>query len=126
MTNSEFQTVVDRTLNQVELHMETVADALDLDVDLNRAGSVLNIVIKDCGTLVLNSQGAVQELWLAAKCGGFHYRWVAVPSQEGGYWQDSRSQAVFHEHFVQVLAQQLGPDLGLRYQALGVRGLGGV
>ena len=102
MTDSEFQAVVDATLVQVEEYIESLVDTLDLDADCMRSGNVLTLDFEDKGKMILNSQVANHELWLAAKSGGFHYQYA------DGQWVDTRSKTPFKEHFVQLLSGQLG------------------
>ncbi|NJM32804.1 MAG: iron donor protein CyaY [Limnobacter sp.] len=102
MTDSEFQDLVEDTLDQVEEYIENLAQTLDLDADSSRTDNVLNLDFGTQGKVILNSQVASYELWLAAKSGGFHYRWA------GSEWQNTRGGQAFSAHFVQVLAEQLG------------------
>ncbi|MFN4327285.1 MAG: iron donor protein CyaY [Limnobacter sp.] len=111
MTDTEFQALVDHTLVQVEQYIETLTDTLDLDADSSRSGNVLTLDFEDHGKMILNSQVANHELWLAARSGGFHYK------HNGQAWVDTRSGSPFAEHFVQLLAGQIGqpcPALALK------------
>ena len=102
MTDTEFLERVNTTLAQVEQYIENLVDSLDLDADWGRAGNVLTLDFEDKGKLILNSQVAVHELWLAAKSGGYHY----ACKPDG--WVHTRGGEPFAAHFVAVLAQQLG------------------
>lgn len=102
MNDSEFHGVVETTLDQVEEYIENLTDVLDLDADSSRSGNVLTLDLEDFGKLILNSQVANHELWLAAKSGGFHYGL----KPEG--WVNTRTGENFEAHFVQVLAAQIG------------------
>lgn len=102
MTDSEFQTVVDATLIQVEEYIESLVDTLDLDADSMRSGNVLTLDFEGKGKMILNSQVANHELWLAAKSGGFHYQY------KDGEWVDTRSKVPFKTHFIELLGGQIG------------------
>jgi len=102
MTDTEFQMVVDATLVQVEEYIESLVDTLDLDADSMRSGNVLTLDFEDKGKMILNSQVANHELWLAAKSGGFHYQY------SNGEWHDTRSKTPFKTHFVELLSGQIG------------------
>lgn len=102
MTDTEFQAEVDATLVQVEEYIESLVDTLDLDADSMRSGNVLTLDFEDKGKMILNSQVANHELWLAAKSGGFHYQYA------NGEWLDTRSKKPFKTHFVELLSGQLG------------------
>ena len=104
MTDSEFLALVDSTLVQVEEYIESLVDAFDLDADSSRSGNVLTLDFEDKGKMILNSQVANHELWLAAKAGGFHYVFKA------GRWENTRTAAPFYTHFVALLTEQLGVE----------------
>jgi CyaY protein len=67
--------------------IEDSLDALDLGIEAFRQGPVLEIEFEDDSKIVVNSQAAMQEIWLAAKAGGFHFklherRWLDTRSGE--------------------------------------------
>jgi CyaY protein len=50
-----------------------------------RACSKLNF--DDGSKIIVNRHGAAKEMWVAAKSGGFHFRW------DGSAWRDTRTKA---------------------------------
>ena len=60
-----------------------------IDIDANRTGSMLELVFPGGGTIVVNAQPPLHELWLAAPTGGFHFK----PS--GDRWIDGRDGREF-------------------------------
>lgn len=77
MTESEFMALADATLNAIEAALEQAAEASDLDIECNRSGNLLEIEFGDNGSkIIVNSQAPLQEIWVAAKSGGFHYKRV--------------------------------------------------
>jgi len=82
MTESEYSRLADETLRHIE-HAVEVVDA-GFDCALSNGG-VLEIEFEDGSVIVVNKQAAAQELWVAARGGGFHYRW------DGAGWRDTRS-----------------------------------
>lgn len=102
MNDSEFHDVVETTLDQLEEYIENLTDVLDLDADSSRSGNVLTLDFEEAGKLILNSQVASHELWLAARSGGFHYKF------ENDAWVNTRTNEPFEAHFVQVLSAQIG------------------
>lgn len=75
MTESEFLDLADQTLNAIEAAFERAAQEQDIDVETSRSGNVLEIEFIDNGSkLIVNSQSAMQEMWVAARSGGFHFR----------------------------------------------------
>ena len=81
MLESEFVSLADRALADIEKELD--ASGRDLDyatVD----GGVLEIEFDDGSKIVVNRHAAMQEIWVAARAGGFHFRW------DGAAWRDTR------------------------------------
>jgi iron donor protein CyaY len=55
----------------------------DLDVDLE--SGILTITCADDTKIIVNRQTPNREIWVAARSGGFHFRW------REGEWRDTRS-----------------------------------
>ena len=107
MNDTTFFQQVDETLLALEESIETLADTLDLDVDISRQGYVLTIDFEDFGKVIVNAQGAVKELWVAAKSGGYHYRWVE------NTWRNTRDNTDWRSSLSAILSQQLGQGVVL-------------
>lgn len=80
MSESEFLELVDQTLEQIESAIE----GSGADIEPSRSGSVLTLEFDDGSKIVINSQAAMRELWVAARAGGFHYR------HDGNSWRNTR------------------------------------
>ena len=75
MSESEFLELAEATLSAIETGLDRAAEQGDLDVECSRSGNVLDIEFVENGThIIVNSQAPMQEMWVAAKAGGFHYR----------------------------------------------------
>jgi len=86
MTESEFMELAETTLDSVEAALDRLADQDMLDTECSRSGNVLEIEFLGNGSkVIVNSQAAMKELWVAARSGGFHYRYA------DGKWTDTRS-----------------------------------
>src|SRR5256714_15582592 len=81
MNESEFTALAERALERVERALE--ASGVDADVEL-REGGVLEIEFGDRSKIIVNRHAAAREIWVAARSGGFHFRW------DGNAWRDSR------------------------------------
>lgn len=85
MTETEFLTLADTCLAKVEQMFEQAFENDELDVECSRSGNVLSVEFVNNGSkLIVNSQAAMQEMWLAARCGGFHYKY------DGSHWRNTR------------------------------------
>ena len=81
MLESDFVNLTDKALADIE----KVLDASGRDLDYAMVGSgVLEIELDDGGKIVVNRHAAMQEIWVAARAGGFHFRW------DGTVWRDTR------------------------------------
>lgn len=80
MTESEFNELADAVFNRIE---QTI-DASGADIDCNLNGPVLELEFADGTQIVINRHGPNQEIWLAAKSGGFHY------AHQDGRWFSQR------------------------------------
>ena len=81
MTESEFETLAGDALAALERAFEAAVP--DADVQTKGSG-VLEIEFEDGSKMVINRHGAAREIWVAAKSGGFHFRY------DGALWRDSR------------------------------------
>ncbi|MFZ6864472.1 iron donor protein CyaY [Undibacterium sp. Ji67W] len=85
MTESEFLILAESCLAQVEEMFEKAFDNDELDVECSRSGNVLTIEFVNNGSkMIVNSQAPMQEMWLAARSGGFHYKY------DGQHWLNTR------------------------------------
>jgi CyaY protein len=108
MTESEFLKPAEATLNQIEATLEALADTSELDVECTRSGNVLEIEFIDNGTqIIVNSQAPMQELWVAAKSGGFHFK------AQGRLWINTREGTELFAALSQMVSQQGGIDVTL-------------
>ncbi len=91
-------------------HIEATCDRwLDedvIDIDTHRTGGLLELVFPDRSKIVINMQPPLQEMWVAARSGGYHYRW------EGQGWRDTRDG---HE-LVEMLSRQASAQGGQTLQ----------
>lgn len=63
------------------------------DADVTRMGNVLTVRLDNGNEIVLNLQTPWQEIWLASRLGGFHFR------RRDGVWHDTRTDATLEEKF---------------------------
>ncbi len=69
MNESEFQEIAEQTI-------EDIQDAIDnsgADIDYDEIGGVLTLEFDDGSKIIFSKQGAMNQLWMAAKSGGFHF-----------------------------------------------------
>lgn len=76
-----------------------------IDIDTSRTGGLLELAFPDGSRIVVNTQPPLQELWLAARSGGFHFRAV------GGRWIDGRDGREFFNVLSACASEQAGRPL---------------
>lgn len=81
MTETEFESLTDRALAALESAFE--ASAPDTMLEHKGAG-VLEVEFENGSKIVINRHAAAQEIWVAAKSGGYHFRY------DGTAWRDTR------------------------------------
>ncbi|ARP84179.1 iron donor protein CyaY [Bordetella genomosp. 8] len=102
MNETEFLALAEQVLDRIESQADDWAASLDVDVEANRSGNVLTLVFEDDTHVVVNSQAAMQELWVAARSGGFHYRY------DGQHWLDTRGGPPLHDALSQICSEAAG------------------
>jgi CyaY protein len=90
-------------------HIETTVDRWlqddVIDIDSHRTGGLLELSFPDRSKIIINTQPPLHEVWLAARQGGFHYRWA------DGRWCDTRDGSEFIAALSQHASAQGGKAL---------------
>jgi CyaY protein len=88
--DKQFYQLGSHLLQSLEVALEAADDTLDLDLDVERqGGNVINIRFKDRSVIVVNTQPPLHEIWVAAKSGGYHYRWAGTLAKP--LWLDTKT-----------------------------------
>ena len=88
--DKQFYQLGGNLLQSIEVALEAADDALDLDLDVERqGGNVINIRFRDRSVIVVNTQAPLHEIWVAAKSGGYHYRWAGTLANP--LWLDTKT-----------------------------------
>jgi len=104
MDDKEFNALADSVLARIEGALE--ASDADIDFEL-AAGGVLEIEFADGSKIIVNRHGVAREVWVAARAGGFHFRW------DGASWRDTRDGAELMEKLSSLASQQAGEAVSL-------------
>lgn len=104
MDEREYQALADAALQQMEERLEQAT----ADVECERAaGGILEVEFENGSKIIVNKQAAVQEIWVAAKSGGFHYRW------DGSHWLDTRTGEELFAALSRLASGQAGEPVSL-------------
>jgi CyaY protein len=108
MTESEFLSLAEAELNQIEIRLESAAEKADVDLECSRHGNLLEIEFIDTGSkIIINTQAPMKEIWVAARSGGFHYRFTA------GQWLDTRDSSELYAALSLLATAQGGSEIAL-------------
>jgi CyaY protein len=99
MNEAEFDRMAGEALQAIEQRLE--ASGVDADFEL-KDGGVLEVEFADGSKLIVNRHAAAREIWLAARSGGFHFRW------DGKAWRDTRDGTELFAALSRVASQQAG------------------
>ena len=105
MDDKEFSGLADAVMARIEAALEACGAEIDFEL---AAGGVLEIEFADDSKIIVNRHGVAREIWVAARAGGFHFRW------DGAVWRDTRDSAELLEKLSQLASQQAGEPLTLR------------
>lgn len=104
MTASEFDSMADATLERIARALDD--SAADCDCESKGAG-VLELEFADASRIIVNRQSAAQEIWVAAKSGGYHFRW------NGSIWVDTRHAGELFATLSKLVSGQSGRQVVL-------------
>ncbi|MGV2292154.1 iron donor protein CyaY [Trinickia sp. YCB016] len=104
MTDSDYLTRAEAVLAAIE----RASDDIDADIEFERTGNVLTLEFENKTKIIVNLQPPMHEIWIAAKAGGFHFKFV------DGEWRDTRSGQEFFTALSQYASQQAGEPVEFR------------
>ncbi|MFL6675451.1 MAG: iron donor protein CyaY [Massilia sp.] len=106
MSETEFLDLAESTLDAIESALDRLNDEDLLDVECKRSGNVLEIEFLDNGSkIIVNSQAPLQEMWVAARAGGYHYKRV------GAEWRNTRDGSELFASLSQLASAQGGAQV---------------
>lgn len=114
MEESEFHKRVDAILGVVEAAMDNTES--DIDAELN--GGILTLTFENDSKIIVNRQTPNREIWVAAKSGGFHFRYDKdasisseqenPPLQKLASWHNTRTGESLADLLTRVVSEQAG------------------
>lgn len=105
MIDSEFLDRAELVLKAVEASCDRINEETTADIDNQRVGGMVTLVFANKSQIVINLQKPLHEIWLAARCGGFHFRF------EDGQWLDTKGQGEFFSGLSRYASDQAGCPL---------------
>jgi CyaY protein len=105
MTEDPFIERAEAALARVDTALEE--SGIDADVE-RKEGGILEIEFADGSRMVINRHAAAREIWVAARSGGFHFRW------DGSAWRDTRDGSELFAALSRLISAQSGQAVILR------------
>lgn len=105
MTDNEYLNHAEAALTALERACDCINDATDADIDNQRVGGMVTLTFANGSQIIVNLQKPLQELWMAARAGGFHYKF------DGQHWMDTKGQGELFAQLTECASAQSGQKL---------------
>jgi CyaY protein len=102
MTDPEFMDRAEALLARIEACCDRINDETDADVDNQRVGGMVTLTFPNGTQIIVNLQKPLHEVWMAAKAGGFHYKF------DGAQWVDTKGHGEFFANLTRYASEQCG------------------
>jgi CyaY protein len=96
--------LAESALQQVRQALD--ASAANADVEMKGDG-VIEVEFENDSKMVINRHSAAKEIWVAARAGGFHFRW------DGAAWRDTRDGTELFASLSKLVSAQGGEPVVL-------------
>jgi CyaY protein len=105
MTDLEYLNHAEKALAAIELACDRINDASDADIDNQRTGGMITLTFANRSQIIINLQKPLQEIWMAARSGGYHYKF------NSGQWLDTKSGDEFFAALTKGASEQSGQSV---------------
>lgn len=112
MTDLQYQDLAESVLKAIETGCDRLNDESDVDIDNQRTGGMITLTFANRSQIIINLQKPLQEIWMAVKAGGFHYKF------DGAQWMDTKGAGELFAHLSRYASEQARQTLS--FQAPGV------
>ncbi|MBN8486741.1 MAG: iron donor protein CyaY [Burkholderiales bacterium] len=108
LSDAEYRRLSHELLSLVERQVDAWLDEDLIDIDTHRSGGLIELTFPNGSKIILNTQPPLHEVWMAARGGGYHFRW------DGQAWRDTRDMVEFLQRLSGEASAQAG--LALNFQ----------
>lgn len=105
LTDSAYHAATSAVLSGIEAQIDRWLQDDLIDIDAQRTGGLLELGFPGGSKIVVNTQPPLHELWLAARSGGHHCKYV------DGRWLDTRDGRDFFDVLSACASEQAGRAL---------------
>jgi len=104
LSDADYQAKAHALLASIEAQIDAWLEDDVVDIDTHRTGGLLELSMPGGSKIVINTQPPLQEIWLAARAGGYHFKW------DGAQWLDREGQE-FCARLSRCASEQAGQAL---------------
>jgi CyaY protein len=101
MTDLEYLNHAEALLKAVEADCDRINDETEADIDNQRVGGMVTLTFSNRSQIIINLQKPLQEVWMAARAGGFHYKFESA-------WRNTRDDSEFFLDLTRYASEQSG------------------
>ena len=105
MTDLEYMDQAEALLARIEACCDRINEQTDADIDNQRVGGMVTITFANGSQIIVNLKKPLQEVWMAARAGGFHYKF------DGQRWLDTKGGGEFFANLSRYASEQAGQPL---------------
>jgi len=105
MTDLDYTDHAESLLRSIELCCDRINDDTEADIDNQRVGGMVTLTFANGSQIIVNQQKPLHEIWMAAKAGGFHYKF------DGVRWMDTKGNGEFFANLSRYAGEQAGQPL---------------
>lgn len=106
MNESEFQEIAEQTIEDIQ----EAIDNSGADIDYDEIGGVLTLEFENGSKIIFSKQGAMNQLWMAARSGGFHFDYDEANQQ---WLCDSGDSEELYQMLSRLASEQAGESVSL-------------
>ncbi len=107
LTDIEYLNHAEAALAAIERCCDQLNDTTDADIDNQRTGGMVTLTFTHKSQIIINLQKPLQEIWMAAKAGGFHYQF----DQASRTWRDTKQATELFADLSRYASEQSGTAL---------------
>jgi CyaY protein len=101
MTDLDYLDHAEALLRAVEINCDRINDTTEADIDNQRVGGMITMTFANRSQIIINLQKPLQEVWMATKAGGFHYKFNSC-------WRSTREDSEFFSDLTRYASEQSG------------------
>lgn len=102
MNDLDYLDHAERALAAIERACDRINDSSDIDIDNQRTGGMITLTFANRSQIIINLQKPLQEIWMAAKAGGFHYKF------NSGQWLNTKDDSDLFAALTEYASEQAG------------------